>query len=294
MSLLNELKIKYKLSAIHEKFIFVNVGIFAIIAILNALFFFGTKGQLTLFSEYLALSESLGKLVVRFWTIISYNFLHFTFWHLLGNMIGLYFFGRIFLTFYSAKQFISYYFLGGIFAGLLFVIAYNVLPALVNDNAILYGASAAVFAILLGATTRAPNYELNLFGVFKLRLWVFATLYIISSIALIPNTNTGGELAHLGGALLGYIYTKQLDKGNNIGAGFERLYDWVSRFFNNTKSKNLKTVHKSKTKVGGYTKGEFNQFNNQKQVDLILDKISKSGYDSLTAAEKEFLFKAGK
>jgi len=151
-----------------------------------------------------------------------------------------------------------------------------------------------VFAILLGATTRSPNYELNLFGVFKLKLWVLATLYVISFIALIPLANTGGELAHLGGALLGYIYTKQLDKGNNIGAGFERLLAGFTGFFDKTKSKSLKTVHKSKTKVGGYTKGEFNEFNNQKQVDLILDKISKSGYDSLTAEEKEFLFKAGK
>ncbi|MEJ6792717.1 MAG: rhomboid family intramembrane serine protease [Lacinutrix sp.] len=290
MSLLTDLKVKYKIAPIHEKFIFVNIGIFAIIAVFNAIFFLGTKSHLTLFSEYLALPENLSKILFRFWTIITYNFLHFGFWHLLGNMIALYYFGRIFLTFFSVKQFINYYFLGGIFAGIIFIISYNVFPALINENAILFGASASVFSILLGATTRSPNYELNLFGVFKLKLWVFATLYVISFIALIPLANTGGQLAHLGGVLLGYIYTKQLDKGNDIGKGFERL----TRLFNGTKSNNLKTVYKDKSKVGGYTKGEFSEFNNQKKIDVILDKISKSGYESLSTKEKEFLFKAGK
>ena len=294
MSLVSDLKYKYKIAPIHEKFIFVNIGIFAIIAIINAVFFLGTKQHLTFFAEYLALPESLSKILYRFWTIITYNFLHFGLWHLLGNMIALYYFGRIFLTFFSVKQFINYYFLGGIFAGLIFIASYNVFPALINENAILYGASASVFAILLGATTRSPNYELNLFGVFRLKLWVFATLYVISFIALIPLANTGGELAHLGGALLGYIYTKQLDKGHDIGKGFESILARIMPLFERSTSKNLKTVYKDKSKVGGYTKGEFNEFNNQKKIDIILDKISKSGYESLSAEEKEFLFKAGK
>ena len=107
-------------------------------------------------------------------------------------------------------------------------------------------------------------------------------------------SNSGGYLAHLGGAILGYFYAKQLVKGKDIGKGFEKFMDAFINMFKFSKKAPLKTVHKNKSKVGGYTKGEFNQFNNQKKIDLILDKISKSGYDSLTAEEKEFLFKAGK
>jgi len=294
MSLIRELKIKYKLSAIHEKFIFINIGIFAFIAIINAFYFLFTKGDTSFFLDYFALPEDLSRFLYRFWTIISFNFLHFSFWHIIGNMLGLYYFGRIFISFFSDKQFINYYFLGGITGGLIFIISYNLLPALVDVSAILYGASASVFAILLGVTTRVPNYELNLFGVFRIKLWVIAILYIISFIALIPSFNTGGALAHLGGAIFGYFYTKQLEKGRDIGLGFERLMD---RFMNLFKPKStLKTVHRKNQKSGyaGKTKTEFDTFNKQKQIDIILDKISKSGYESLTAEEKEFLFKAGK
>lgn len=293
MSLLSELKLKYKLSAIHEKFIFVNIGVFACIAIINAFYFLFTKSTLSFFVDYFALPENLSKLLYRFWTIISYNFLHFGFWHLIGNMIGLYYFGRIFKDFFSDKQFVNYYFIGGFVGGLIFIISYNLLPALVDESAVLYGASASVFAILLGVTTRVPNYELNLFGVFKIKLWVLAVLYIISFIVLIPSFNTGGELAHLGGAFLGYFYTKQLDKGKDIGKGFENL---LGSFMSLFKPKsNLKTVHrKKKTSKTSKTKEEFNTFNKQKQIDIILDKISKSGYESLTAEEKELLFRAGK
>ena len=129
---------------------------------------------------------------------------------------------------------------------------------------------------------------------FQLKLWVLTVLYLISFIALIPYANAGGELAHLGGAIFGYVYTKQLEKGNDIGAWFSNTVQAIISWFKSAKKGNLKTVYKDKSKVGGYTKGEFNEFNNQKKIDLILDKISKSGYDSLTAKEKEYLFKAGK
>lgn len=294
MSLLSELKIKYKLSTVYEKLIFINIGVFAVVALLNAVYFLATKEHLLFFSKYLTLPEDLNDLVFKPWTFFTYIFMHSGFSHLLWNMLYLYFFGRIFLTYFSVKQFINYYFLGGLAGGLVFVISYNILPALVDESGVLLGASAAVFAILVGVTTKAPNHEFNLFGVFRIKLWIIAVLSIISFIAMIPYANTGGELAHLGGAILGYVYTKQLEKGNNIGAWFERFIGVILSWFSIGKSGRMKTVYKDKTKVGGYTKGEFNQFNNQKKVDLILDKISKSGYDSLTAEEKEFLFKAGK
>lgn len=294
MSLISDLKYKYNLAPIHEQIIFVNIGVFAIVALVNTIYFLATNLHLSIFNDYLALNENFTELVFKPWTFLTYAFMHNGLWHLLGNMIALYFIGRIFLTFFSVKQFINYYFVGGLAGGLVFVLSYNVLPALVDQSAILLGASASVFSVLVGATTKSPNYVINLFGVFQLKLWVLTVLYLISFIALIPYANAGGELSHLGGALFGYVYTKQLDKGNDIGSWFGNSVTSVLAWFKSNKKGSLKTVYKDKSKVGGYTKGEFSAFNNQKKIDLILDKISKSGYESLTTQEKEFLFKAGK
>lgn len=296
MSLLQELKLKYRLSTVSEKLIFVNLGIFAVIALINAFAFLLTKEPLLFFSKYLALPEDLSALVFKPWTFITYMFTHFGFKHVLFNMIMLYFSGRIFLVFFSPKQLVNYYFLGGIFGGIAFVAIYNLAPALLNDTAVLIGASASVFAILMGVTVKAPNYIVNLFGVFKIPLWVVSVLFIISFISLIPGLNTGGELAHLGGALLGYLYTSQLNKGKDIGKGFGKLLDRINNWVTSVGKSPLKTVHKTSksSKFAGHAKKDFNEFNKQKQIDLILEKISKSGYESLSKAEKEFLFKAGK
>ncbi|MDG5491511.1 rhomboid family intramembrane serine protease [Psychroserpens sp. SPM9] len=294
MSLIQDLKYKYKLWAINEKYMFINVLVFGIIALIGAIYFLATKGSFNNFvADWFALHSDFKEMVFKPWTFFSYFFLHFGFMHLFGNMIGLYFFGRVFLTFFNVKQFVSYYILGGLFAGLIFAISYNVFPALVDQNTYLVGASASVFSVLFGATAKAPNYTFNLFGMLRIPLWVIAGLYTLLFLSSIPLGNTGGELAHLGGAFFGYFMTYQLEKGRDISKSFQNLLDWFSQLFSSKTS--LKTVHKSgKSKVAGHNKAEFNEFNKQKKVDLILDKISKSGYESLTEEEKAFLFKAGK
>ena len=130
---------------------------------------------------------------------------------------------------------------------------------------------------------------------FNIKLWYIGIAIVILDVIGLFGLNPGGNIAHLGGALLGYFYAIQLNKGIDIGKGFEKFMDSIASFFKRTSGKTkLKTVHKNKSKVGGYSKGDFKEFNKQKQIDLILDKISKSGYDSLTKEEKEFLFKVGK
>lgn len=290
----NELKLKYNQAQIYEKLMFVNIGIFAILSLITTMFYLLTESHMEFFNDNLALPANLKQLLFKPWTLVTYFFTHFGFWHVLGNMVALYFFGRIFFTFFNARLFLNYFILGGLFSGLIFIISYNIFPALISKNASLVGASGAVFAILFGATAKAPNYILNLFGVLRIPLWVLSSLYTIMFISSIPYANAGGELAHLGGAFLGYFYTKQLDKGKNIGASLEKIMEAITNMFKATKKRSLKTVHKNKSKVGGYTKSDFSEFNNQKKIDVILDKISKSGYDSLTAAEKELLFRAGK
>ena len=279
--------IKYKASRLNvlEKIIAINLVVYL-------LTFFIDFGWFELPSGF---DTFLGKP----WAIVSYAFLHYDFWHILFNMLWLYVIGRMFLNLFSAKTAINIYFLGAMSGGFLFMLCYSLFPS-VFGNSSLVGASAAVRALLIFLCAYMPNQEMRFFT-FTIKLWhigvAIVLLDVIGVFAGIQNPatgNAGGNLAHLGGALLGYFYAKQLLKGDDIGRGFESLLNALGNIFKASKKSPLKTVHKNKSKVGGYTKSDFNEFNHQKKIDVILDKISKSGYDSLTAEEKEFLFKAGK
>lgn len=282
--------IKDKLSNLNvlEKIIVINVIIF----IIGLIFRSGLV--------WFELPSDFSDAIIKPWSIITYAFLHYDFLHLLFNMLWLYVIGGMFLNLFSPKMALNIYFLGAITGGLLFMTCYSLFPEIFGGKSYLVGASAAVRALLIFLCAYMPNQELRFFT-FNLKLWyvgvaiiVLDFIGVLSGIQNPLEGNAGGNLAHLGGALLGYFYAKQLLKGKDIGKGFERFIDGIANTFIPSKKTPLKTVHKNKSKVGGYTKSDFNQLNNQKKVDVILDKISKSGYDSLTAEEKEFLFKAGK
>ncbi|MBQ0769413.1 MAG: rhomboid family intramembrane serine protease [Bizionia sp.] len=279
--------IKYKLARLNvlEKIIAINVVIFLLSFVL--------KSVLGSIIFWLQLPSELNSFLVKPWTIFTYAFLHFDFLHIVFNMLWLYFIGRIFLNLFSAKMALNIYFLGAIFGGLFFILGYTVLPTFFQGTTYLVGASAAVRALFIFICAYMPNKEVRFFT-FNLKLWYLGAAFVVFDVLGLFGVNSGGNLAHIGGAFLGYLYAIQLLKGNDIGRGFESMIDAISSWFKKSTKSNLKTVHKDKSKVGGFTKGEFEQFNNQKKIDVILDKISKSGYDSLTAAEKEFLFRAGK
>ncbi|WP_452602518.1 rhomboid family intramembrane serine protease [Pontimicrobium sp. MEBiC06410] len=286
MSFTDDVKYRLRKLNILEKIIVLNVIIFLIVSILSPIL-----GSVL---KWLELPSDFNSYIIKPWTILSYAFLHYSFIHLLFNMLWLYFVGRILLTLFRPKTALNIYFLGAIVGGLFFQLGYTIAPDFFKGSGYLIGASAGVRALFIFLCAYMPNKEVELLA-FKLKLWYLGAFFVaVDVINIFGQDNQGGYLAHLGGVVLGYIYAKQLLKGNDIGAGFEKMMDWVTSWFRVSKSSNMKTVYKDKTKVGGYTKGEFNQFNNQKKVDIILDKISKSGYESLTAEEKEFLFKAGK
>lgn len=251
--------------------------------------------------SWLELPSSFSAFILKPWSIVTYAFTHYDFWHILINMLWLYFIGRMFSNLFSPKKGLNIYFLGAISGGALFLLGYNLFPDLFQNYSRLVGASGAVRALLIFLCAYMPKMEVRFFT-FNIKLWYIGiailaidVLGVVAGISDPINGNAGGNLAHLGGALLGYFYAKQLLNGKDIGKGFEKLMDSLTSMFKKSSKSPLKTVHKNKTsKVAGYTKDEFNEFNKQKKIDLILDKISKSGYDSLTKEEKEFLFKAGK
>ncbi|WP_296312700.1 rhomboid family protein [Winogradskyella sp. UBA3174] len=290
MSSIKDFKYKfYKLDAF-GKIIAITTVVFILDLVLSSLLRLN-------FIKYFVLPSGFMDFIVQPWSLITYGFIHSGIWHLLFNMLFLYYLSRIASNLFRTKMILNVYFLGIIVGGLFYLAVANVLPPsfLEVENGILVGASAGISALLVFVALYMPNSEIRLFNVFNVK-WKYIALFFIGFdvIRIFMGINQGGYIAHLGGYILGYFYATKLKEGKDIGVGFERAMDSVTGWFK--PKSNLKTVYRKKIKeeFAGKTKQEFNTFNNQKKIDLILDKISKSGYESLTSEEKEFLFKAGK
>jgi membrane associated rhomboid family serine protease len=295
-------RIRYKINtaSVTEKLIAVNVILFLFFGILNTIFSLFEIPGFTNFYDWFVLPSDPAEFILKPWTIISYSFLHGGIFHLISNMLILYFSGIYFLNFFSPKRLLNYYFLGVIIGGLVFMLSYNLFPAFAGGKSYLVGASAGVMAVLIGVATQAPNMYVRLLILGNLKFWWIAAALVAIDIIQIPMGNAGGHLAHLGGAALGYLYTTQLHKGNDIGAWWEKLMDGIASLFKKREKKaKMKTVHRtsnkrSRTSSSNSRSTSMSKSEKQQKVDSILDKISKSGYESLTKAEKDFLFQAGK
>jgi hypothetical protein len=206
----------------------------------------------------------------------------------LSNLLVLYYLGNLFLNFYSRKQFLNCYFSGSIFGGIIFLGYYYFIDK--TEAGALAGASAAVTAIFIAIATRIPRYALQLRFIGSVELWVLAAIWVVLSVLQIANPEKGSAIAHLSGAVFGFMYAKQLEKGNDIGKWFESTVDFFSNAINTKKSGPLKTVYKS----GKKSDDEAVSKTKQRKINDILDKISKSGYESLSQEEKDFLFRSGK
>jgi len=281
--ILDDLKFQYRIGGIANKMIYWNVGLFLV----SIIFFYQFKNGGFIFPNWLAVSSEPITVLIKPWTLLTYAFFHYGFFHLFFNMMVLNFTSRLFLTFFSEKQYLGLYFLSAIFAGLCFVASFYLL----NQSSLMVGASAAIMAILVATTTYQPLMEIRLLLIGNVKLWHITAVLLLLDLLQIQMNNTGGHIAHLSGAFFGYIYIKLLQNGTDLS----RIVDSIGNMFTKRKASPFKKVHinrkinptkrESKIVVKGKT---------QQQLDEILDKISQSGYDSLTAEEKEFLFKAGK
>ncbi|WP_019668550.1 rhomboid family protein [Eudoraea adriatica] len=284
------LKYQFARLSIAEKLIAVNVFVF----IINGLFTFLMGMPSNSLIQWFELPKDFVDFISQPWSLVTYSFFHGGIWHLFWNMIMLYFTGRILLNLFSPKKFISIYFLGVILGGLVFLLSYNVFPAFLSTNAALIGASAGVTAVLIFVCAYIPNQEVRLF-MFNIKLWYIGAFFVIVDLIQIPSGgNAGGHLAHLGGAFLGYVYARQLLKGQDIGEGFTKMIESIEGFFKKKEKKApMKTVYR-RAKGKNVSNANYDRESKQRKIDTILDKISKSGYESLSKSEKDFLFKAGK
>jgi membrane associated rhomboid family serine protease len=273
----------YLSRSIIEKIIAINIALFVLTYIFNTLSFLFDINQ-NFILDWFSLKPDFESLLFRPWTILSYGFLHIGFFHILFNLLFLYYFGNLFMDFFNSKQFITYYLLGIISGGLIYMASYNYLPALQTKETLLVGASAGVTAIVIGIASHIPQYALRFRFIGNVKLLYIAVAMIVLDVVQIPNGNAGGHLAHIGGALLGFVMTRYLHQGTYLIA-------WVEQVFRQKEKAPLKTVYKSKNKP---YQTPNNKNEDQARIDRILDKISKSGYDTLTREEKDFLFNAGK
>ncbi len=242
-------------------------------------------------AKALSLPSNLSALASKPWTLFTYMFLQENFFHLLFNMVMLYFGGMIFQEYLNQKKLLWTYLIGGLFGGLFFVIAFNNFPAFTSNNNIniAMGASASVLAIIIAISTYVPDFTVHLFLFGKLKLKYLAIIFIIIDVVSIQSGNSGGHIAHLGGALWGFIYAFSLKKGSD----YYRVFDsfTLPKFTWNKKDAKFSTKRPASGKP--MTDDEYNSRRaaSQEEIDKILDKISKSGYSSLTKKEKEMLFK---
>ncbi|MBG8552267.1 rhomboid family intramembrane serine protease [Hymenobacter guriensis] len=276
-----------------NQLLLINVLVFVFLVLVKAILWLsGFQGYFGNVLRQFVLPSDLPSLVRHPWTVLSYAFTHEGFFHILFNLLNLYWFGALVREYLGDRRLVSLYILGGLVGGLVFVLAFNLLPTL-RPYAVagtpLLGASAAVTAIVMGAATLLPEYTFSLILVGPVRIKYIAAFTILISVIAINQGNPGGGIAHIGGAILGYFFIKQLQRGRDLGRPVQAVGDWVGRLV--TGRPNLRVTHRSRpaepaAKATGPRKPA------QEEIDLILDKISRSGYESLSKEEKQKLFKA--
>jgi membrane associated rhomboid family serine protease len=260
-------------------FIGINILVFLIIGLIAvAEFLFKTNTSVASWlGRQLSMPANLEILAYKPWTIITYMFLQREVFHILFNLLWLYWMGMIFMDFLNKRQFIFTYLAGGIAGALLYLLAYNTLPAFSDlaQKSFLLGSSASVMAVVIGTATLVPDYTIRLLLFGAVRLKYLAIAYFVLDIIGLGGGNPGGSIAHIGGAILGFVFIKQLNSGKDL-------------------SKILKKRSKLKVVPNKSNIRSETIQTDQDTIDKILDKISKSGYDSLNKNEKEALFKASK
>lgn len=290
-SVINSIKTRFRQKDILIQLIIINVSIFlllAIITLVSKLF----KLSPFYILDYIGVSSDPLSVIKRPWTLLTYMFVHVDFIHILLNMLFLYWFGQIFLNYFNAKNLGSLYVLGGLAGAVLYILAFNTVPYYIDmGNVPMIGASASTTAIMFAAAFYNPKAEVNLFFVLRIKIiYIAIAIFIIDFISLGDDSNPGGHVAHIGGAILGYIYARQYLKGKDITRWVSRIIDWGANLF---KPKPPKMKVKYKRKETDYEYNERRK-NETEEIDRILDKIKASGYSSLTQNEKKRLFDAGK
>ena len=286
-NIIDDLKRHYKFGGMAQRLIYWNIACFLV----SLVFFYQFKVGAFDFPNWIALSSEPAIFIRKPWTLLTYAFFHDGFGHIFFNMIVLNFSSTLFLTFFNQKQLLGLYVLSAIFAGFAFVFGYYLL----NITASIVGASGAIMAVLVATTTYSPLMNVRLLFIGNVKLWHITLVVLVIDLMQIRLDNSGGHIAHLAGAFFGFGFIKLLQSGTDLSTIVSSIIDFFVNLFRKSPSAPFKKVHKNYKKPTERTTSKIvTKDKTQQQIDEILDKISRSGYDCLTKEEKEFLFKAGK
>ncbi|MDH6359207.1 rhomboid family intramembrane serine protease [Parabacteroides sp. PF5-9] len=290
-AIFSNLKRTFRSGNILTKLIYINVGIFVIIRLTAVLFLLFNIRDFSLLT-WLQMPSDPQQLFYHPWTVVTYMFSHYDFLHILFNLLWLYWFGGIFLLFFNERQLGGLYVLGGIAGAILFMLAYNIFPYFqeIASSSYLIGASASVMAIVFAVSFYRKEYEINLFLIGRIKLIYLALFSLLLDLLAMTSTNAGGHIAHIGGALLGIWFAARMQKGKDLTAPMNRIIDWFVNLGKPRKPKMHVTYKRPETDQAYHAR------KNQENADLdaILDKLKRSGYESLSGEEKKRLFDASK
>ena len=289
MGIRDDIQKRFRNGTSLTKLIFINVAVFVLILIVSIIGFLLNKPQIsTTTLNIFSVPASIIALLARPWSLITYMFTHKDIWHILFNMLWLYWFGRIFLEYLDQKKIVAVYLLGGLSGAVIYIISFNIFPAFsgIVTESVAIGASASVMAIVIAIAAYVPDYTISLFLIGRIKIKYMALAIFILTSVMDFSVNSGGKLAHMGGALFGYLYTINLRNGRDIGKGINRIIDFFATLFKPRKK--LKVTYKKVANEYDYNKTKAEH---QALINIILDKISKGGYDSLTKEEKDLLFR---
>jgi membrane associated rhomboid family serine protease len=290
MGIWDDIKNSFRNGTNLTRLIYINVIVFLIITIVAVIGFLLKNEVISgKVLDLLSVPASIDGLIFRPWTLITYMFTHKDVWHILFNMLWLYWFGKIFLEYLDEKKLVALYLLGGITGAIVYILSFNIFPAFTGmiDGSSAIGASASVMAVVIGIAAYVPDYTVNLILLGRVKIKYMALAIFVLTSVMDFSVNSGGKLAHIGGAFLGYFYMLNMRQGRDMGKWISRIIDFFATLFKPRKK--LKVTYKKKVA----TEYEYNKIktDRQKNINSILDKISKGGYDSLTKEEKEILFK---
>lgn len=292
-NLIDQLKYAYRTGTMVTRLLFVNIGVFIVLKLIHIVGFFYQTNFLKIVLPWISGNSDWNIMLHRPWTIITYMFVHEGVLHILFNMLVFYFAGRIFENLLNGRRLLAVYFLGGIAGFIFYFAAFNLFPVFSGSQSIIFGASASIIAVLVAIATYMPNIETRLMLIGNVKLKYIAIFFVALDVLFIDGGNTGGRLAHLGGALFGFLYSVNLKKGNDWSKGFYVVTDFF-RDLIKPRPKMKVASSSSNFKAPNKKKDAKEEKIHANKIDSILDKISHSGYDSLTKAEKEYLFNASK
>lgn len=295
-SFIDDIKSPFKKGNTLMQLMLINAGVFLSLILIGFIFSFSPSGGVInkIITDNFELIAPIKSFIRKPWTLLTYCFTHYGFFHLLFNMLSLFWFGTLVQEFIGSRKLLNIYLIGGIISGLIYIAVYNLLalsPQLNNISPTILGASAAVYAVMFAAVALLPEYEFYLFGIILIKIKYLAWAFLIISF-VVPSSG----VSHLGGAIAGYSYIYLLRRGTDLGSPIEAVSDWWSNLWKPKPQVKIPQRKYSESTVasksGSNSNLDPNYFPDQDEVDAILDKIGKSGYESLTKEEKQKLYRA--